>query len=121
MSDYKRTRDALSQALPAGDTGDPLTFEYALDQLTDAVLSLLADETWHWAQQFLQPPVHSTWPLEEAGLTPRESYLRGWAAASDVLRARTAALRAAEPSDDDPEPSVEELREILKGVSDTPS
>jgi hypothetical protein len=119
MSDYKRVNEAMTVAL--FETRHDDTVGDAAHRITPVVLELLADEVWHWAQQFLQPPVHSTWPLEEAGLTPRESYLRGWAAASDVLRARTAALRAAEPSDDDPQPSVEQLREILKGVSDTPA
>jgi hypothetical protein len=103
MSDYKRTRDALSRALPAGDMGDPRTFEYALDAVTGAALSLLADEVEHWVPQLRFPPVAAAWPAgsDADGCTPRQAYLLGWKAASDVLEARAAALRLAERADAD--------------------
>src|SRR5687768_3264510 len=99
MSDYKRTRDALAKVLPAGDTGSPTTFEYALDELTDAVLKLLADETAHWAQQFQLPPVTADWTADLT-LTHREVYLQGWRAAGEVLAARSGALWLAEKADE---------------------
>jgi len=92
MSDYTRVNERVIAEL--WNTRNADTVGDAAAILTPAVLDLLADEVWRWAVAFLQPPVTATWPPDaEADLSPREAYLRGWAAASDVLRARTATLR----------------------------